>query len=224
MKKISLIVGGLLLAMPFVTSAQYRAGDQEASLSYGRESGTDILSGFELGRTAPNYDHPSYNSPTAKSGNIFLSYEYFLISRLGIGVTAGTEFVSYDHYSNNDIQPGGGGAPHSLLASYKTSITTLAFEIIPVYLNGGLVQLYGIVGVGARYATEKQVSDPGGISYTEFHNPYFLNTQWTPIGVHVGKTLSGFLELGVGYKGLINGGISYKLCHKAKAAVAAKPE
>ena len=221
MNKISLIAGSLLLALPFVSSAQYAKGDQEASVSYGRESGTDILDGFGFNRTPPNYDHPTYNVATAKSGNIFLSYSYFVTSRLGIGITAGTEFVTFNQIANYDAPTP--GLP--VLGSFKSNITTVAFELKPVYLNTRLVQLYGLIGLGARYTTDKLVSGENNIPGKEVtYTPVFINTQWTPIGVRVGKTLSGFLELGLGYKGLINGGISYKLAHKAKPMAMPKPE
>ena len=224
MKKLSLIVCGLLLALPRISSAQYVKGDQELYISYGRESGSDIISGFEFNRTPPNFDHPTYNSATAKTGNFFAGYSYFLTGRLAIGLTAGTEFVSFDHYANNDIPPAPGLSRASLLGSFKANITTAAFEIKPIYFNGRLIQLYGFLGVGGRYTSDKLVSGENNTPGKEVDPaPFFINTQWTPIGVHIGKTLSGFLELGVGYKGLINGGISYKPSHHTKA-VAAKPE
>jgi len=223
MKKISLIAAGLLLAMPFISSAQYAKGDQEFSLSYGRESGTDIIRGFQF-NTTPRLDHSSYNSAISKTGNIFASYSYFLTSRLAVGLTLGTEFVSFNHYTNQD-QPLVGPVSYPA-GTYRANVTTLAFELKPIYYNGRLVQLYGLFGVGGRHYSEKMVSSDNLLispsdNYTA---PWFLNTQWTPIGVHVGKTLSGFLEFGIGYKGLINGGISYKLARKAKPAVAAKAE
>jgi len=216
MKKISFIAGCLLLSLPLLSTAQYAAGDQEASFSYGRQSGTDIIRGFEFNRTPPSLDHATYNSATAKSGDFFLSYSYCLSRRLAIGLTAGTEFVSFGHYANYD-PPGAG----ELMGSFKASVTTAAFELKPIYYNGRLMQLYGFFGLGARYYAEKLVSGENNTpGKTDDFPSLFINTQWTPIGFHIGKTLSGFLEFGIGYKGLINAGISYKLARKAKPVVA----
>ncbi len=183
---------------PLALMAQQRAGDQDISLSYGIVSGTDIVRGIS-GKGRPDLDHTEYDVQTSNTGNIFATYRYSLMSRLSLGVTAGIESFTYDAYHNELMVT-------SYEASHKATVATLAFEAKPVYFNGNLIQLYGLAGVGGRYYHE--TSSNGTNTYPP--PTIFVNTQWTPIGVSVGHALSGYMELGVGYKGLISGGICYK--------------
>jgi len=217
MKQLSIFAFGILF-MPLLSIAQDRRGDQELSASYGRESGTDMIQGFSGRRSRPSSDHSAYNSGTFNSGNAFLTYRYFLSKKLVLGATIGTEFVSFDHYSNRGLRTD----PPALLGHYKANITTLAFELKPVYYNGSLVQLYGLIGLGGRYYSEHQVSGQSTGTNNGFPNLFF-NSQWTPLGVRVGKQLSGFAEFGLGYKGLVNAGVCYRFNRKTVAPVA-KPE
>ncbi len=217
MKQLSALLCGVLLSVPCVLSAQDKKGDQELSVSYGRESGTDMIRGFSTNRSRPSSDYGSYNSATTNSGSIFLTYRYAICSRLSFGATAGTEFVDFDHYSNNGPRT----QPPVLLGKYKANISTIAFEVKPVYYNGSLFQFYGLVGLGGRYYRETQVYGQATGNTNAFPN-YFFNSQWTPLGVRAGRQLSGFAELGLGYKGLVNAGLCYRFSRKTVAV--AKPE
>ncbi len=219
MKQLSIFTLGVLLSCAQVSSAQELKGDQELSASYGRESGTDMIRGFSGARSRPSGDYGSYNSGTFNSGSMFVTYRYALCKRLIFGATLGTEFVSFNHYSNN----GPRDLPPALLGQYKANITTLAFELKPVYYNGSLVQLYGIVGLGGRYYSEHQVSGQSTGGTLDYFPNLFLNSQWTPIGARIGKKLSGFAEFGLGYKGLVSAGVCYKFSRKTVTPVA-KPE
>ena len=217
MKQLSIFALGILF-MPLFSVAQDLNGDQELSASYGRESGTDLIQGFSGSRSRPSLDHSAYNSGTFNSGNMFLTYRYSICKRLSLGATLGTEFVSFDHYSNRGLRTD----PPVLLGQYKANITTLAVELKPVYYNGSLIQLYGLIGLGGRYYSEHQVSGQSAGTNDGFPNLFF-NSQWTPLGVRVGKQLSGFVDLGLGYKGLVNAGVCYRFSRKTVAPVA-KPE
>ena len=67
------------------------------------------------------------------------------------------------------------------------------------YVNRPIFQLYGNVGMGT---TIVQSSD--GI------NKLYFNMHVSPFGVRVGKMVAGFTEVGFGYKGIINMGLSVK--------------
>ncbi len=203
----------VLTALPFTLCAQDKTGTQEFSLSYGTTSGTDMIQGFYRNNSRPNFDHPGYFDATSKTGNIFATYRYFINRRLDVGITLGMEALTFDHYTNPDM-----GSP-VLLGKYKASIATLAVELKPVYYNGRFVQLYGLIGIGARYFQESLTeAGPGVAPQNNLQvTPFFLNTQWTPIGLRAGKRLCGFAEIGVGYKGLLNVGVCYKM-DKKKAA------
>ena len=66
------------------------------------------------------------------------------------------------------------------------------------------MQLYGFFGIGARCLTGKFLSGQTNVNgkTVSFDPEFFFNYQWTPAGIKVGKTLSGFAEPGIGYKDL----------------------
>ena len=206
---LSIAAALLITALCPKVYAQDMAGCQEFSASYGTTSGTDMIQGFYLNRGRANFDHPSYYDATSKTGNLFLTYRYSVCKRLSIGITLGAEHVDFDHYSNPHF-----GDP-VLLGKYKAGITTMAFELKPVYLNSEYVQLYALIGIGARYYDQTQTAgSPAGTSDNVWLPKYMLNSQWTPIGIRVGKNIGGYAELGVGYKGLANIGCYYKINRK----------
>ena len=205
----------ILITLPVTSFAQDKSGSQEFSLSYGTTSGTDLIQGFYENSRRPNYDHPGYFQATAKTGNIFATYRYCINKRLDLGLTLGMEALSLSHYTHPDL-----GAPQ-LLGKYKASITTIAAEIKLVYCEGKVVQFYGFIGMGARYFQEKQTEYAAAGIYPQNSDlqvtPFFVNTQWTPLGLRVGKRFYGFAELGVGYKGLLNVGVCYRMDKKKTA-------
>lgn len=60
--------------------------------------------------------------------------------------------------------------------------------------------MYGLLGAGVTILN---------VSTSDKAVPHF-NAQITPLGFEYGNNFKGFLELGVGYKGIIHGGISYR--------------
>ncbi|MDR1846694.1 MAG: hypothetical protein LBR17_01070 [Bacteroidales bacterium] len=80
-------------------------------------------------------------------------------------------------------------------------IPTFAAEFSVHYLNSKWVQLYGMVGTGVSIAIS-----PDAIIKTVVIPNFHLS----PFGLRVGKDIGGFFEIGYGYKGILNFGISYK--------------
>ncbi len=70
------------------------------------------------------------------------------------------------------------------------------------YLNKNFIQLYsgGVIG-----GTLTKINTKGDID-----NYYGFNFQLNVIGLRIGKKLAATLELGVGYKGIVNAGLSYQ--------------
>jgi hypothetical protein len=75
------------------------------------------------------------------------------------------------------------------------------------YLPENIVQLYSGISLGFAYATAHATSnytkpyDDGGTTMA-----YHVNV----LGIRVGNKIGGFLELGLGYNGIINAGMSIK--------------
>ena len=49
-----------------------------------------------------------------------------------------------------------------------------------------------------------------GIETRVPNNRTHFNAYCSPVGIKFGKKLGGYIEIGIGYKGMINGGISYR--------------
>jgi hypothetical protein len=71
-----------------------------------------------------------------------------------------------------------------------------------------VIQLYTMLGLGVTLNTEKGSYNSTGDTDTETSSN--LAFQVTPIGMRIGRKLGGFAELGFGYKGIMNFGLSYR--------------
>ncbi|MDR1725419.1 MAG: hypothetical protein LBR28_03400 [Bacteroidales bacterium] len=78
---------------------------------------------------------------------------------------------------------------------------TFACEFQAYYLNTTYVQLFGMVGLGFTI---------NSVSKSDYPTVQFYNFQITPFGIRIGKSFGVFCEVGYGYKGFINTGLSYK--------------
>ena len=204
MKKQLYISSLIVLLFPTLLLAQQMPGDHDISISYGRKSGTEVF--HTLTKTPPSLDAPSYNTELSTTGNIFITYRYAITKGVSMGITLGTESFSYDKYSNGRIPNNG------LIAHYDATVTTIAFEPVFNYLNTPYVRLYGLFGMGYRVYDQK--SNPVQ-SFDGLGSRFFINSQWTPLGANFGKKqFKGFAEIGLGYKGLINFGFTWKFHSK----------
>lgn len=90
--------------------------------------------------------------------------------------------------------------------SYELNAITLAPEGKFKYLNPkNMFNIYGFFGLGFTVLTYKKNHS------NETNTIRHVNLQFTPLGLEFGGIVKGFLELGIGYKGIICGGISINL-------------
>jgi hypothetical protein len=194
-----------IILCPLIASAQSQKGDHEISVSYGIGSFTEMLVNLT------SDDQISYQTHNAQ-GIFAASYRYYITDNIALGIAAAQQSFSYasssDGYNNYN-------------ADYKVRITTVAVEfkgIYPVLEPGGrrhrrwcnlpYFQYYGLVSIGLR----KFDQSPATPSYSHLQmQGLSLNSQWSPICFRVGGALAGFAELGIGYKGFLSGGLSYRL-------------
>ena len=83
----------------------------------------------------------------------------------------------------------------------NTFITALA-DANFTYNPGNIVQLYSGLSAGVSSFQQKDSIETDNSTITAF--------QVNAIGIRAGKNIAAFLELGFGYKGIINGGLSIK--------------
>ncbi|MDR1652817.1 MAG: hypothetical protein LBS01_04085 [Prevotellaceae bacterium] len=79
---------------------------------------------------------------------------------------------------------------------------TIATEAVFKYMNKPMCRLYGFVGGGTTIFTVP--------TFNVVKTNAIFNFQITPLGVSFGKKIAAFIEVGYGYKGLVNAGISYR--------------
>jgi len=169
-------------------------GQLEIAASYGSVTSDQVNIG-----TVENTKTLTYNS-----GIAFVTARYFLYSCLAVGFAGGS--------TNERGQYADAFNPKIITSTFKQGVTTIALEVYYVYTFRKYVEVYTFIGAGPAFTTVITVTNPTlytpGNTITTSSDG--LKAQYTPIGVRVGGRLGGFAELGFGYKGLINAGISYK--------------
>jgi len=137
------------------------------------------------------------------SGSGVITLTYRRISRSGFfmwGVTAG-----YNQSSASVYHVG------QLVGELDRNFITVAVELEYRYVNSGIVQVYSGAGLGYQFGNEKlKPTVESGLSEVS-GSINRLAYQANVIGVRIGKTFGGFAELGFGYKGIVNVGLSVQL-------------
>ena len=193
----------LILAITLLTpnlSAQIYEGMQEVSVSYGIESGRQIADGF-----TQDEDNGG-NIESSHSGNIFITYKYYSDETFAFGITAGYQNIKGSVYYDYGI----------LADNYNLNNITLAPEITSIYRNWDFIQFYTFLGIGMSYAylvSNDQIATGGysrsnGYASKPHTGPRF-NFQYSPYCIRFGGKIAGHIEFGIGYKGLVSGGLNY---------------
>lgn len=87
----------------------------------------------------------------------------------------------------------------------KTSYYTIGIGSNYRYLSKGLVQLYSGLAVAYTFENEKYTTS----TQIEKQNSSSFNFQATALGIRLGRELALSAELGFGYRGIANMGVSY---------------
>ena len=141
----------------------------------------------------------------------FVGYRYNFAKRFSLG-----GMFAYDSNSvkvAKDMDYNGKLDKDELLNKQIVNRHYLTFAVEPKfnYVAKPAFQLYGYLGLGItiinfgsvnKFANEKEQPE---MKKRLTH----LNAHFTPVGARFGKEFGGFVELGYGYKGIFNAGISY---------------
>ena len=130
-------------------------------------------------------------------GPVFLGYRRYLTKNLALSVAASySEFTNEYKASDN---------PKILFTAKNSFVTGMAFLDL-YYVNSESFQMYSGGGVGfvnvSQTITDTSSTSSGQKSIAAF--------QVTAAGFRFGKDFGGFLELGYGFHGILNAGVSYK--------------
>lgn len=122
-----------------------------------------------------------------------LSYKYHLSERFSLGASGAYNAAAHETRFFKWID--NGPRPRTLAIAAETNF---------FYLKRPRVNLYASMGAGFFGSWTNEYD---GISETSYMSP---TLHYSPIGVRVGKDVGGFVELGYGFKGLVNGGLSIR--------------
>jgi len=169
-------------------------GSGELGLSYGRVSGTQVLNAFG------NSGDLHYTS-SSSSGNIFATYHYFLSDGFCIGASIGTQSLHYNWQNDNN------GASYQ----EKLNLTTAALEMKAIIADTRNTQFYALWGLAATDRSDQIYKVAPTPAYAPAVKSGMIWNIQLSYGIRFGGTFGGFAEVGIGYKGIINGGVYYML-------------
>lgn len=143
-----------------------------------------------------------YRDRLYSKGAIYFTYRYNLLQSMSLGLTSGLDLSDGFIADHNGRRIG----------TTKKVNLTIAAECKYKYLDRKIITLYGYIGIGYSILLARNyytTIDPGLPFGDKIQNHF--NMHITPIGMRLGKKLGGFLEIGLGYKGLLNAGVSLTL-------------
>lgn len=178
----------VILALP--CTAQEK-GESEIAVSYAAMTSENPLSTLWLGLS--NFRSLGDRDFTLRQGAMFASYKYFVSDRIAVGATTG--FNRNVHGSIFWLRD---------FSRSDARTLTMAGEVTWYFIRKPAVKLYSMGGLGF-YALRSSIDN-----YSTSTLTYGPTTQLTAIGARFGKKSSVFTELGFGYKGIINTGLSIK--------------
>ncbi len=172
-------------------------GVHEASISYGPRSLYQyLLQDF-------NIHNDEYYGIKYNTGPIFLNYKYWIKDWLNLGVSLGyqkyREEFDYRFRTSSRYQQ-------------NTSLYTAAIESKIYVAERRHVQFYQLAGL-SYFHMDRAYSNS---SYYENHKLNYIFFQYAPLGIRLGKDNGCFFELGIGYKGILSGGLFLKINPKSK--------
>jgi opacity protein-like surface antigen len=185
-----------------------------------KSSETPSLRGSEITISYGNFTSSTFFMEMASLTEIIVTLG---LVQDNINITNPTGVVSFTYlYNFNKLIALGGSLGYEYASGYLTNskgITTgniymnfanLAVECDFTYRVWENVKLYGMVGLAATWLNANySYSDPshGNLIISSV----IPNLQVTPFGIRFGKQVGGFMEIGFGYKGWVNAGLSVKL-------------
>lgn len=126
--------------------------------------------------------------------------------------SSGSTVLTYRYYITRDVTLGMGIGYENI--SIWGSFVTFSPEVTVSYLDTRQdmirVKLYGAFSYGISVFQDANV----GYGHADETGAKPWAFQATPIGIRVGRQIAGFCELGLGYKGLVHGGLAVRFPRK----------
>ena len=187
-KSVSQLIVMLLFTLPGFAQDK---GSSEITASYAMLPSENMLGNLwmQMARIGDN----GARSFSFRKGAPFVSYKYYISERIAIGGATGYNAFAnesnfrYTDYTQMDVK----------------TITT-AGEVTWFYVRKPGIKVYATAGVGF-YVMKASFDAQNTSTVTQG-----MTAQLTPVGVRFGKKVAVFTELGYGYKGVLNTGLSFR--------------
>lgn len=189
-----LLVLSIFASFSFITLHAQDKGTSDISANIGFGTSTELSNLFSDILTSGFTGGQISASEIKAEASFGLTYRYAVANRWMVHADAFYQKMSQDIYV-------GGVKDDELDYTYITIGLGTDYR----YISGPIFQMYS--GVSVAYTSEN--IDHSG-SYNSPDGDGFVNYQINAVGFRVGKKLAGFAELGYGYKGIFNAGVSYQ--------------
>lgn len=197
MKKLLLVV--VILSFSVFNLKAQDMPKHEFKVGYGTLTSNQFIDFFSDIVTYPislgsiNYEDEKYLGP------LYLSYNYSINEWVDVGAIFAYERISESVLSRNDK-----------IGDEVNNIYTIGLQSNFNYLHSDLVKLYSGVGVALTISSNEFENTSNQSLSVDKDVVEHFNFQVTAFGVRVGKGFGVFGEVGFGYKGILNAGVSYR--------------
>ena len=198
MKKLAIIIS-LVLIFPNIISAQEKKHD--ITIGYGMITHyalREITVNLTVTILSVDYVNTVYKSG---SGAFSLGYRFSPVKRLTIGIDGVYQKIKNDVKTRDDNDP-------ILIGKLERQFLSTAILTSFRYIDKETFQMYSGIGVGYTFGKYHYVENDGE---EDFGNSGQFAGHLNALGIRFGSTIGGFVELGYGYKGMLNFGLSVQL-------------
>ncbi len=211
-----ILIAAMLPCFAFAQDAKNPADFKPIDIGIGGGylSSDYLFDGYTIGR-GKLYTNRNY------SGTFFFNFKYFVVERFAINIT-----VAYENESGlllRKYNEDRFGFSTERIGIFRRQAFTVSPEIAFYYYKKGLVWIYGTFGMGLTYRNEIDRYDQNFYNQNYWNGTNKLaneievdnskvqgNAYLSPIGLSVGRRVRWYAEIGLGYKGVANSGISFK--------------
>ncbi len=192
------LIIGLVILCCFKPLIAQEKGTSEFSLGYGLATSTQLM--YDISDIFVNvFTFGSATFENEKStGAINFGYKYSIGDHFSLGAAFAYEQITNDAKSGND-----------LIGKTTNTFYTIAIESNIRYVSKEHFQMYSGLGLGYTAGMQDFTSSDPSESDSD-DSVHLFNLQITGLGVRAGNAFGGFAEVGLGYKGILNLGISYQ--------------
>lgn len=207
----ALAVVTLIQAVSFAQKNRVRDADyfprSEIYIQYGTPSVVELSTILQTEYRAEGYDGDARNCKF--SGIAGLGYNFFITPWFAIGLDGGFGYGSADMYiTDSELHP-----IEEPIFVYRSTVRSWSAHLSGtfVYWQRGPMECSGALYLGVTYQDETIVNPHPDYVIPGQNDRLRFSYHITAVKFRYGETVGGYAELGFGYRGLVNVGLSIKI-------------